>query len=215
MKIIILGPPGAGKGTQAAKICEKYGIVHISTGDIFRANISGGTPLGKKAKEYMDKGALVPDEVTLSMVQDRFAKDDCQKGYLLDGFPRTLNQAHALDELLLQAGEKIDCVLSIDVDYGVLVERITGRQMCACGATYHKTFSAPKIEGVCDKCGGKLYTRDDDKEETVVKRLEEYDAKTKVLIEYYQEKGILKVLDGSLGIEGVFAQICAILDALQ
>ena len=187
MKLVLLGPPGAGKGTQASKIVDKYNLVHISTGDIFRKNLSENTPLGQKAKEYMDKGLLVPDDVTVEMVEDRLSWDDINGSYMLDGFPRTIAQAEAFDKILEKNGEKLDLALCIEADYSLLTKRITGRRMCKCGATYHVEFQPPKKEGICDKCGGELYQRDDDKEDTVVKRLKEYEEKTQPLVEYYKK----------------------------
>lgn len=216
MKIVLLGPPGAGKGTQATKIVEGFGLCHISTGDIFRKNLREETPLGIEAKGYMDKGLLVPDDVTVKMVESRLQEDDIKKGYMLDGFPRTIMQAEALDEILAKNNEKLDCALLIEVDYSVLTDRITGRRMCKdCGSAFHVTFNPPKEEGVCDNCGGSLYQRDDDKEETVVKRLAEYDAKTQPLIKYYQDKNILKSVDGQTGIDNVYKDISKILEGFK
>jgi adenylate kinase len=213
MKLVLLGPPGAGKGTQATKIVEKYKVVHISTGDIFRKNLGENTPLGQKAKTYMDQGLLVPDDVTVEMVKDRFTWDDItDAGYMLDGFPRTIAQAEALDDILSQDNDKLDLALCIKVDYSLLTKRITGRRMCKCGATYHVEFAPPKVDGICDKCGKELYQRDDDKEATVVKRLNEYDKKTQPLVDYYEKQGILKEVDGSRAIDVVFGDICTILD---
>lgn len=212
MKLILLGPPGAGKGTQAGKIVEKYDVVHISTGDIFRKNLSENTPLGQKAKEYMDKGLLVPDDVTVAMVEDRLTWDDAKNGYMLDGFPRTTVQAQALDKILAKNSDKLDLALCIEVDYSLLTKRITGRRMCKCGATYHNEFQPPKVEGICDKCGKELYQRDDDKEETVAKRLKEYDSKTQPLVDYYKNQNILKTVDGSRNVDDVFKDISKILD---
>ncbi len=213
MKLVLLGPPGAGKGTQATKIVDEYKVVHISTGDIFRKNLGENTPLGQKAKTYMDQGLLVPDDVTVEMVKDRFTWDDItDAGYMLDGFPRTIAQAEALDEILKQDDDKLDLALCIKVDYSLLTKRITGRRMCKCGATYHVEFAPPKVEGICDKCGKELYQRDDDKEETVVKRLNEYDKKTQPLVDYYEKQGILKEVDGSRAIDVVFEDIKKILN---
>ena len=207
MKLVLLGPPGAGKGTQASKIVDKYNLVHISTGDIFRKNLSENTPLGQKAKEYMDKGLLVPDDVTVEMVEDRLSWDDINGSYMLDGFPRTIAQAEAFDKILEKNGEKLDLALCIEADYSLLTKRITGRRMCKCGATYHVEFQPPKKEGICDKCGGELYQRDDDKEDTVVKRLKEYEEKTQPLVEYYKKQNILKTVNGSRTVEEVFEDI--------
>lgn len=212
MKIIMLGAPGAGKGTQAKKIAEKYGIPHISTGDIFRANIKGGTELGKKAKAYMDQGQLVPDDVTIGMLLDRISEADCANGYVLDGFPRTIPQAESLTEALNKRGEKMDYAVNVDVPDEAIVTRMSGRRAClACGATYHIVFNAPKAEGVCDTCGEKLVLRDDDKPETVQKRLTVYHDQTQPLIEYYQNEGILVTVDGTRELNEVFKDITAVL----
>jgi len=208
MRLILLGPPGAGKGTQASRIVEKYSIPHISTGDIFRKNIKEGTELGKKAKEYMDKGLLVPDELVVAIVEDRLKEDDCQKGFLLDGFPRTVNQAEALDKVLQNMTTSLDKVINIKVDKGILVERAIGRRICKeCGMTYHVEFNPPKTEGKCDVCGGELYQRNDDKEETVAKRIEVYLNETAPLIDYYKNKSILVDIDGEQHIDKVFEDI--------
>lgn len=214
MNLILLGPPGAGKGTQAARIIEKYNIPHISTGDIFRKNIKEGTRLGKKAKEYMDKGELVPDSLVIEIATDRLTEDDCKEGFLLDGFPRTVEQAVALDAFLGEHGKKIDHVLDIDVPKEELMTRLIGRRVCKnCGATYHITNMPPKTEGVCDKCGGELMQRDDDTESTVENRIEVYNKQTKPLLDYYDRLGNIAHLDGSIGLEKLFAQICEILGA--
>ena len=208
MKIILMGPPGAGKGTQAEKLVELYQIPHISTGDMFRKAQKEGTELGLKAKSYMDQGQLVPDEVTVGIVKERLAEDDCKGGFLLDGFPRTVQQADALDGILVELGMALDRVVNIEVDKAFLVDRLTGRRVCrACGATFHVTNKAPKVEGVCDKCGGELYQRNDDKVETVSNRLDVYAAQTAPLIEYYQSKGIMSSIDGSKSMEDVLADI--------
>jgi len=210
--MILLGPPGAGKGTQAAKIIEKYNVPHISTGDIFRENIKEGTPLGKKAQEYMNKGELVPDSLVIEIATDRLTKDDCKDGFLLDGFPRTVEQAEALDAFLTERGSKVDYVLDIDVAADILMERLTGRRVCKnCGATYHVTNIPPKVEGVCDSCGGTLYQRDDDTAETVGNRIEVYNQQTKPLIDYYEKAGNIHHLDGSVKLEDLFAEIVKIL----
>ena len=214
MKIIMLGAPGAGKGTQAKMIAEKYSIPHISTGDIFRANIKNGTELGKKAKSYMDKGQLVPDELTLDLIMDRFKQDDCKNGYVLDGFPRTIPQAEALDTALKAKGEKVDFAIDVDVPDENIVKRMGGRRACVgCGATYHVVYSPTKVEGVCDKCGEELIVRDDDKPETVLNRLEVYHNQTQTLIDYYNEQGILKSVDGTVDMKDVFNAIVDILGA--
>lgn len=214
MKIIMLGAPGAGKGTQAKMIAEKYNIPHISTGDIFRANIKNGTELGKKAKSYMDKGQLVPDELTLDLIMDRFKEDDCKNGYVLDGFPRTIPQAEVLDAALKANGEKVDFAIDVDVPDENIVKRMGGRRACVnCGATYHIVYSPTKVEGKCDKCGEELIVRDDDKPETVLSRLEVYHNQTQPLIDYYNEQGILKTVDGTVDMKDVFKAIVDILGA--
>ncbi|MBU5438623.1 adenylate kinase [Tissierella sp. MSJ-40] len=208
MRLVLLGPPGAGKGTQASAIVKKYNIPHISTGDIFRANIKEGTELGKKAKEYMDKGLLVPDDVVVSIVKDRLTKEDCKEGFLLDGFPRTVNQADALDKELSQMGIKLDKVVNIDADKEILIARAIGRRICReCGATYHIKFNPSKVENVCDIEGGQLFQRDDDKEETVAKRIEVYLKETQPLIDYYKEKGLILNVDGTKPINEIFEEI--------
>ncbi|MBQ2642392.1 MAG: adenylate kinase [Eubacterium sp.] len=212
MKIIMLGAPGAGKGTQAKRIAAKYGIPHISTGDIFRANIKNGTELGKKAKTYMDEGKLVPDELVVDLVIDRFKEDDCANGYVLDGFPRTIPQAEALDKALEAIGENIDYAIDVAVPDENIIVRMGGRRACVdCGATYHMDHRAPKVDGVCDHCGGKLIIRDDDQPETVEKRLAVYHEQTQPLIDYYTDKNILKTVDGTLKMEDVFTEIVDIL----
>lgn len=212
MKIIMLGAPGAGKGTQAKKIASKYSIPHISTGDIFRANIKNGTELGKKAKTYMDQGLLVPDELVVDLVVDRVAADDCANGYVLDGFPRTIPQAEALDTALAKLGESMDYAINVEVPDENIVKRMSGRRACvACGATYHIEHIPPKTEGICDTCGKELILRDDDKPETVLKRLNVYHEQTQPLIDYYTGKGILKEVDGTKDMSEVFDEIVAIL----
>ena len=214
MKIIMLGAPGAGKGTQAKKIAAKYGIPHISTGDIFRANIKEGTELGTKAKAYMDKGELVPDELTCELVVDRISKPDASAGYVLDGFPRTIPQAEALTRALNERGEKIDFAVNVEVPDENIVRRMGGRRACLkCGATYHVEYNAPKVENVCDVCQGELVLRDDDKPETVQKRLSVYHAQTQPLIDYYQAEGVLAEVDGTQDIDVVFQDITKILGA--
>ncbi|MBC5715314.1 adenylate kinase [Roseburia sp. BX1005] len=214
MKIIMLGAPGAGKGTQAKQIAEKYSIPHISTGDIFRANIKNGTELGKKAKTYMDQGLLVPDELTCDLVVDRIKQDDCKKGFILDGFPRTIPQAEALDAALSKMGEKMDYAIDVDVPDENIVRRMGGRRVCLnCGATYHIVSIPTKVEGICDKCGSEVVLRDDDKPETVQKRLSVYHEQTQPLIDYYNRQGILKTVNGTRPLEEVFADIVTILGA--
>lgn len=208
MNIIIMGPPGAGKGTQAEMIVKTFGIPHISTGDMFREAVAAGTPLGKKAKEYMDQGALVPDEVTIGLVEERLGKPDCEKGFLLDGFPRNIAQAEALDKVLERLGKKIDVVLDIQVPLDILVERMTGRVTCKeCKAVYHLKFNPPQKAGVCDKCGGELIQRADDTGETAKKRLEVYEAETSPLRSYYEAQGLLAVIDGNRDKDRVFFDI--------
>ena len=214
MKIIMLGAPGAGKGTQAKMLADKYGIPHISTGDIFRANIKNGTELGKKAKEYMDQGKLVPDELTCNLVVDRIQQDDCSKGYILDGFPRTIPQAECLDEALKKLGDKIDYAVDVEVPDENIVNRMSGRRACVgCGAAYHVVFNPPKQEGICDRCGKELILRDDDKPETVQKRLTVYHEQTQPLIDYYKKQGALASVDGTKDMQEVFEAIVAILEA--
>lgn len=213
MRVILMGPPGAGKGTQAAGLIEKFQIPHISTGDMFRAAIKDGTALGLKAKEYMDAGSLVPDEVTIGIVADRLAKADCANGFLLDGFPRTTAQADALDKILVDLQMKLDGVLNIEVDEAKLLERLTGRRICRqCGATYHMVFNPPNAECVCDKCGGELYQRSDDTLETAKNRLDVYNLQTQPLISYYQGLGIIKEINGDQEISRVLEDILAALE---
>ena len=212
MKIIMLGAPGAGKGTQAKMIADKYGVPHISTGDIFRANIKNGTELGMEAKKYMDQGLLVPDELTVRILLDRVAQDDCKNGYVLDGFPRTIPQAEVLDSELTKLGDHIDYAINVDVPDENIVKRMSGRRAClTCGATYHIEHVPPKKEGICDVCGSELVLRGDDKPETVKNRLNVYHEQTQPLIDFYTEKGVLKTVDGTVPMEEVFAAITAIL----
>ena len=212
MKIVMLGAPGAGKGTQAIKIADKYGIPHVSTGDIFRANIKGGTELGKKAKSYIDKGELVPDEVTIGMLLGRIAEEDCKDGYVLDGFPRTIPQAESLTKALAEKGEKLDYAIDIEVADDNIVKRMSGRRACPkCGATYHIVYAAPKVPNVCDNCGSELIIRSDDKPETVQDRLSVYHKQTEPLIAYYKEEGILRTVDGTQDLPKVFEDVVKIL----
>lgn len=212
MKIIMLGAPGAGKGTQAKMIADKYQIPHISTGDIFRANIKNGTELGMEARTYMDKGELVPDELTVRILLDRVAQPDCENGYVLDGFPRTIPQAEVLDQELTKRNEKIDHAINVEVPDENIVRRMSGRRACvSCGSTYHIVHIPPKKEGLCDKCGNELILRDDDKEETVMNRLGVYHDQTQPLIEYYSAKGVLCTVDGTIDMMDVFKEITNIL----
>jgi adenylate kinase len=212
MKIVMLGAPGAGKGTQAERIAAEYGVPHISTGDIFRANLKNGTELGKKAKEFMDKGALVPDALTLELIMDRFKNDDCKNGYVLDGFPRTIPQAEALTKALNDNKDRLDFAINVEVPDENIIKRMSGRRACLnCGMTYHIETLKPKKEGICDKCGSELVVRNDDKPETVKNRLKVYHDQTQPLIEYYNKEGILKEVDGTQPVADVFAAIKAIL----
>lgn len=213
MRLILLGPPGVGKGTQASAIVERYNIPHISTGDIFRANIKEGTKLGMQAKDYMDKGLLVPDELVISIVNDRLTWKDCENGFLLDGFPRTVNQAEALDTQLDKMGVKLDRVINLDADKDTLIQRATGRRICkTCGATYHIENNPPKREGICDIDGGELYQREDDKKETVATRIGVYLAQTEPLIDYYREKSLILDIDGTKPIKEIFQTIVRALE---
>jgi len=212
MKIIMLGAPGAGKGTQAKMIAEKYQVPHVSTGDIFRANIKNGTELGMEAKKYMDQGQLVPDELTVKILLDRVAQPDCKNGYVLDGFPRTIPQAEVLDKALAELSESIDYAINVDVPDENIVRRMSGRRAClSCGATYHIEHIPPKKEGICDTCGQELVLRDDDKPETVLNRLDVYHKQTQPLIDFYTEKGVLRTVDGTVDMQDVFGAIVAIL----
>lgn len=216
MNIILMGPPGAGKGTQAEVLVQRLNIPHISTGDMFRAAMKAQTPLGLKAKEYMEAGALVPDEVTIGIVRDRLTASDCKQGFLLDGFPRTVAQADALAEILAQAEMKLDSVINIQADFEKLIARLTGRRVCRkCGATFHVLFNPSKAAGVCDKCGGELYQRSDDSEDTARNRLNVYNKQTEPLIAYYRKKGLLDNIDGDQAIEKVLADILTSLGKLQ
>jgi len=212
MRLVLLGAPGAGKGTQAKKLIEKYGIPQISTGDILRKAVADGTPLGKEAKSYMDKGELVPDSVVIGLVKERIAQADCKKGYILDGFPRNTAQAEVLDKVLNDIGMPLDSALSVDVPKDDLMKRLTGRRTCkSCQQMYNVYFSAPKKDGVCDRCGGELFQRDDDKEETIRRRLDVYEAQTAPLIDYYGKKGVLKSVMGVGSIDEIFNKVCAVL----
>lgn len=211
MKIVMLGAPGAGKGTQAKRIAAKFSIPHISTGDIFRANIKNNTPLGAKAKSYMDKGELVPDELVIELIMDRFAQDDCVNGYVLDGFPRTIPQAEELDKALKSVNDNLDYAIDVEVPDDNIINRMSGRRACVnCGATYHIVHNPPKVENECDTCNGELILRDDDKPETVKNRLDVYHIQTEPLLKYYTEKGILYTVDGTQDMDTVFDSICKI-----
>jgi len=213
MRLVLLGAPGAGKGTQAKKLIDKHGIPQISTGDLLRAAVAAGTQLGKEAKSFMDKGELVPDKVVLGMVQERLGQGDCKKGYILDGFPRNTVQAEALDKMLKGLNMSLNAALSVDIPKEDLMKRLTGRRTCrSCNQMYNVYFSPSKKEGTCDKCGGELYQRDDDREETIRKRLDVYDAQTAPLIDYYRKAGILKSVSGTGDINAIFKEVCAILE---
>lgn len=212
VNLVLLGAPGAGKGTQAKMLSEKYKIPHISTGDILRENLKQGTELGLRAKAYMDRGDLVPDSVLIDIIRDRLTRPDTDKGFLLDGFPRTIPQAEALEHISDQIGKGLDAVIDIAVPDEELVERLAGRRMCRCGASYHVMFNPPGVEGICDMCGKELYQRDDDTETAVKTRLEAYYSQTHPLIDLYKEKGLLQTVNGTGGIEDIFQQITALID---
>ena len=212
MNIVLFGPPGSGKGTQAKLLAEKYGIPHISTGDILRGNLNNETKLGLEAKTYMDKGELVPDDLLIGLIKDRLSQSDCASGFLLDGYPRTLPQAEALSKILSEQGKNLDVVLNIDVPDEELLKRLAGRRMCVCGASYHILFNKPKQEGICDLCGSKLYQRDDDKEEAILNRLDVYKNQTRLLIDHYTQAGVMLTINGAADIEVVFNEICRLLD---
>jgi len=212
MNIILLGPPGAGKGTQAKKIAENYKLPHISTGDILRENISNNTPLGIKARSYMSRGELVPDELLITIIKERLSRQDCSNGFLLDGYPRTIPQADALQMILTESNRNIDVVLNIDVDDEELIKRLSGRRMCKCGASYHVIFNLPEKDGVCNLCKGKLYQREDDKEEAIKNRLIVYKKQTQPLIEYYKDKGLIRTIDGGQEILMIFEDIKKVLE---
>ena len=214
MRLIMLGAPGAGKGTQAGRLAAAFNIPHISTGDIFRANIKGGTELGKKAKSYMDAGKLVPDELVCDLVSDRIAQEDCRDGFILDGFPRTIPQAEALDKAMEAMGIALTAAVNVDVPDDNIARRMGGRRACLkCGATYHVDYLKPQVEGICDKCGSELVLRDDDKPETVLTRLGVYHEQTQPLIDYYEKAGLLKTVDGTVDADSVFAEIKSVLGA--
>jgi len=212
MNIVLFGPPGSGKGTQAKLLAERYGVPHISTGDILRGNLNNETELGLEAKTYMDRGELVPDDVLIGIIKDRLSQPDCASGFLLDGYPRTLPQAEALSNILSELGKNLDLVLNIDVPDEKLLKRLAGRRMCICGASYHILFNKPKQEGICDLCGSKLYQRDDDKEEAIMNRLDVYKNQTRPLIDHYTQAGVMLTINGAADIEVVFNEICGMLD---
>ena len=212
MDIILLGPPGSGKGTQAKMIADKYKVKHISTGDILRENVRNGTPLGVEAKKFMDAGKLVPDSLLIDIIKDRLAKPDVKAGWMLDGYPRTIPQAEALDKILPSLGQKIDVVLNVDVPDQELIKRVTGRRMCKCGTTYHVQFNPPKAAGKCDACGADLYQRQDDTEETVKQRLDAYHKQTQPLIDFYTKRGIVANINGIGDIKAIFGNITKVLD---
>ena len=214
MDIILLGPPGSGKGTQAKMIAEKYKVKHISTGDILRENVRNGTPLGVEAKKFMDSGKLVPDSLLIDIIKDRLAKPDVKAGWMLDGYPRTIPQAEALDKILPALGQKIDEVLNVDVPDAELIKRVTGRRMCKCGTTYHVQFNPPKVAGKCDACGADLYQRADDTEATVKERLQAYHAQTQPLIDFYNKRGIVANINGTGDIKAIFGNIAKALDKI-
>ncbi|TGC08481.1 adenylate kinase [Methanolobus halotolerans] len=212
MNIVLFGPPGAGKGTQAKELSQKYEIPHISTGDILRANVREGTELGLKAKEYMDKGELVPDQVLIGLIKDRLEKPDCVKGYILDGYPRTIPQADALDDILREISKPLDAVINIEVSDDEVVRRISGRRTCSCGESYHQMFNPPVQEGVCDACSEQLYQREDDREDVVKQRLAVYNEKTKPLINYYEKRDLLVNIDGNGTVNEVFGAVSRVMD---
>jgi len=216
MNLVLVGPPGAGKGTQAVRLQEAYEIPHISTGDMFRKAIKEETELGKKAKEYIDQGELVPDEVTIGIVRERLAQDDCQQGFILDGFPRTVNQADALNTILADMNTSLDAVINIKVSDAEVIDRLSGRRICkSCGASYHVKFNPPKVAGVCDECGGELYQREDDNSNTIQQRLNVYSEQTSPLINYYQELDLLRTVNGEDSLDNVFVEIKDLLDNIK